>query len=448
MAQDYWRGGWAEMNSLPGTQAARVAQASGNNYGPLNALADILSAYWQKRERDKSIQAVEDYEANFDSQVNPQPTPQLQAPSLLDALRGGKQQEMSLMQPGQFGTDEWAQLNMQPKQKPLSLSQYAKNARGMKSKLMRDLYRKYPLANMQEMAQWIDEITNNKIMGYADQERGGIYDLINRQGLTQEMLPDLFKRADEYNNIMQAVGGPTINLQDLMKSYATKIANMDTGGRIIQQATPASGLPFRNVPVVDDNGNIIGMRPEYVRTVGEVGKSMSPQQIEQIKLARDKMAQDRYNADRTFALKAKQAAVDAARKDREFESNEAYRNWKMANGGNGGGSRSGGKLSQAAAGSANGIKDALAQAMADIKSGAVNDPENHSVRNLHELIEEAIEKGHAQGDDVDNLRNLDYEVNFLFNKSTGNEDEAYRVATYITPEYWKARLGGYGKQPS
>lgn len=47
----YWTGGWADgsqnfMRGMPGTIGA---QMNGGNYGPVQALADILGAYWQKQ---------------------------------------------------------------------------------------------------------------------------------------------------------------------------------------------------------------------------------------------------------------------------------------------------------------------------------------------------------------------------------------------------------------
>ena len=55
MATDYWRGGWAQQNplrSLPGMQAAAM---NGGMYGPLNALADLLGAYWQKKSMEGAL---------------------------------------------------------------------------------------------------------------------------------------------------------------------------------------------------------------------------------------------------------------------------------------------------------------------------------------------------------------------------------------------------------
>lgn len=53
----YWTGGWSDgspnyMLSMPGTIGA---QMSGGNYGPLQALADILGAYWQRRDMEGAL---------------------------------------------------------------------------------------------------------------------------------------------------------------------------------------------------------------------------------------------------------------------------------------------------------------------------------------------------------------------------------------------------------
>lgn len=53
----YWTGGWADgsqnfMRAMPGTIGA---QMNGGNYGPVQALADILGAYWQKQAYEGAI---------------------------------------------------------------------------------------------------------------------------------------------------------------------------------------------------------------------------------------------------------------------------------------------------------------------------------------------------------------------------------------------------------
>lgn len=53
----YWTGGWADgspnyMRGMPGTLGA---QMNGGNYGPVQALADILGAYWQKQAYEGAI---------------------------------------------------------------------------------------------------------------------------------------------------------------------------------------------------------------------------------------------------------------------------------------------------------------------------------------------------------------------------------------------------------
>ena len=113
------------------------------------------------------------------------------------------------------------------------------------------------------------------------------------------------------------------------------------------------------------------------------------------------------------------------------------------------GETSSGKPTKAAVGAFQGIADAKDAAIKAIQSGEALAPENNSVSELHEKIEDAIEKGHITGNDVTTARNLDYMVNFLFNKKSGNEDEAARLAGFITPNFWEENLAeAYGKQPS
>jgi hypothetical protein len=195
MAQDYWRGGWADGGKLPGSRAAMTARQAGGSYGPLNALADILGAYWQKKDRDDANKAIEDYEDNFDSLVSPQEAPQVSAPSVLEGLTGG--QEQSLIQPGQFGSDEWGKQNLQPQSKPLSVSEYAKNAKTAMSKAARNLARKYGYGNMQDVIKELQDITNQRVLSYAGQARDNFYDSLNQNGgPSQVSLPALLKQAD------------------------------------------------------------------------------------------------------------------------------------------------------------------------------------------------------------------------------------------------------------
>ena len=75
---DYWRGGWANnpglmTQSLPGTQAAMLDQRTQGYYGPVNALADILGAYMQKRSTEGLISYVsKDLPKELDSLTAPE----------------------------------------------------------------------------------------------------------------------------------------------------------------------------------------------------------------------------------------------------------------------------------------------------------------------------------------------------------------------------------------
>ena len=75
---DYWRGGWANnpglmTQGLPGTQAAMLDQRTQGNYGPVNALADILGAYMQKRSTEGLISYVsKDLPKELDSLTAPE----------------------------------------------------------------------------------------------------------------------------------------------------------------------------------------------------------------------------------------------------------------------------------------------------------------------------------------------------------------------------------------
>lgn len=59
MAQDYWRGGWAnQTDMLPGTRAAAMDKG---RYGPWNALADIIGAVWKRNDARAKANAMKDF---------------------------------------------------------------------------------------------------------------------------------------------------------------------------------------------------------------------------------------------------------------------------------------------------------------------------------------------------------------------------------------------------
>lgn len=109
MAQDYWRGGWANGGMLPGTRAAMTAKQAGGSYGPLNALADILGAYWQKKDMDKRAEGygklMEPVNVNTGEVVS---TPQFDMGTIQGAGAGGygnNPQDVSLMPQSGFGSE-------------------------------------------------------------------------------------------------------------------------------------------------------------------------------------------------------------------------------------------------------------------------------------------------------------------------------------------------------
>ena len=73
--QDYWHGGWANampsMADLPGTQAVKM---SGGTYGPLQALADMLGAYWMKRSTEGGLgyASGKDFQSELDQMTAPE----------------------------------------------------------------------------------------------------------------------------------------------------------------------------------------------------------------------------------------------------------------------------------------------------------------------------------------------------------------------------------------
>lgn len=110
--QDYWRGGWANIdpNTLPG---ARGAQVSKGNYGPINALADILGAYWMKKEKDKQTKRMAEGYGKLMEPVNVNTgevvsTPQFDMGAIQSAGAGGYgggAQDFSLMPKSGFGSE-------------------------------------------------------------------------------------------------------------------------------------------------------------------------------------------------------------------------------------------------------------------------------------------------------------------------------------------------------
>ncbi len=443
MAQDYWHGGWANGGMLPGTRAAMTARQAGGSYGPLNALADILGAYWQKKDRDDANKAIEDYENNFDSLVSPQEVPQVSAPSVLEGLTGG--QEQSLIQPGQFGSKEWGEQNLQPQPKPLSVSEYAKNAKTAMSKAARNLARKYGYGNMQDAIKELQDITNQRVLSYAGQARDDFYGAMGG-GLTQESLPALLKRADEYNSVVVPLGGTPINLKDIVGMFANKVANVDTGGSIVQQVAPANGLAFRNVPVTDKQGNVIGYRPEYTRTAGNVPKSLNPYQKGSLEETKRHHLETEGETKKHNRISEGISAANAQTNRDEYNLKAEVHKYKAENGlyGKKGGA---GKPSKAA----QGISNSITSALNDI-DGFISSGDTESARTAMEDMYDMIEKGYKDGtldeDDKQFFEDIWRGKRFEYYKATGQDDEAAWEASQMSPDGWVAQYGQrYGRQP-
>lgn len=429
MAQDYWRGGWADFGQLPGSQAARTAQAAGGQYGPLNAVADILGAYMMKRNRDKANKEIDEYEAGFDSAMAP--APQVPAPTVMDGLMQRQ------------GLQEAAPAQAMPETKPLSWNEYRSKAKSMQSQLLRKLQRERGLAVTPELVQYVQDVTDNKINAYGQQKLGEMNGAFQTGNWTQQNFPQMMKQVMEYNNIANAIGVPTIDMNQMIAGLANKVANVDTGGRIQQVAAPANGLPIYNKPVIDQsNGNIVGYQPVYTMNGTSYPKSLSPAQKAQALQAAANAAAKQRNEDRNYNLnvwKAQNSADNARAKNAlDREKYEYLRDNGLY--GKKGGS---GKMSAKAQSYAVKIKEAAQQAMADIQSGEAYNDKVHSVRDLHELIQEAKESGHVPQEDIERLNDLDYATHFYYSKYAGDEDNAALAWQAISDDYKKKHMSQY-----
>ena len=421
MAQDYWRGGWAnalDMSHLPGSQGAAVSRG---HYGPLNALADILGAYWQKDANDKANKAVDEYEASFDS--NMAPAPQLPAPTVMDGLMAKQ------------GLQEAPAPQAMPQTKPLSWQEYSTKAKAQQSKLLRELSRKYGLANMREIVQHVQDVTNDKINAYGRQRMDELSPQVFKGGLSQMSMPEWYKTAMEYKQIADSLGMPFDPAQ-FLSTQAMKIGNVDAGGQIIQQAAPANGLPIG----YDGNGNAV-----YTQRAGVVPKSMTPYQIQQAKQAAANQRWKQYNDDRTFDQKERYNKASLGLRAKDVDSNVAYREWKINNGGGSG------KMSDKEAGALQGIKDLIAAV--DQETDAKKS--RQLLDNLENSIEEAIEHGYIKGDDVPFFRGIwrgkrgeHYKRNAQNPEYENAEDNAAMEFSQVPPDVWQEVYEPiYGKQP-
>lgn len=167
--QDYWRGGWANIdpNTLPG---ARGAQVSRGNYGPINALADILGAYWMKKEKDKQAKRMAEGYGKLMEPVNVNTgevvsTPQFDMGAIQSAGAGGygnNPQDVSLMPQSGFGSEGY-QIPLPAQQVPspqvqseMPVPQLTPAAPQIQPMVQDNSYQAEYQKQMQEHPEWFD----------------------------------------------------------------------------------------------------------------------------------------------------------------------------------------------------------------------------------------------------------------------------------------------------
>jgi hypothetical protein len=430
--QDYWRGGWAnvDLSSLPGTQGARNTKGF---YGPINALADILGAYIQKSERDKANKAIDEYESGFDANMAPpEQNFTMERDALGNAIGVNYPQQYQIVEGDpidivrQKQEAQAGELINQTHQ-PLSYRDYASKANGMKAQLLRRL-QKNGLGITPEMVDYVNQVTQDKINAYGNQRLQELSPQVFQNGLSQMGLAKWYPVAMEYKQIADQLGIPFDPAQYLA-TQAMKIGNVDTGGRIVQQAAPANGLPIG----YDENGV-----PVYTQVAGTMSKSMTPAQVQQAALNEKKFLFDQYDKNRNFNEKVHNNEANLKLKQKDVDSNVAYRDWKINNGG------SGGKMGNKEQGALQGIKDQ----MAVIENAADPAEARAALKTFGDSIEEAIGNGYIKGDDVDFFRGVWRGKRAEYYKRQGQEDEAAWEFSQIPREVWKELYEPqYGKQP-
>ena len=406
---DYWRGGWANQGMLPGTQAAMTAKQAGGSYGPLNALADILGAYWQKKSERDVNKAVDELEANWDTDMAPQ------APAMGSLM---------VAQDGQV-----PQAPQAPK--PLSLNEYATQAKGKRAKLLRELARKHGYGAVQNILPMVDEVINGKILGYANTARDNVYGAL--QNASMETLPGLLKQVDEYNSVVSPIGGTPIDLKGMLSMLGSKVSNVDTGGQIRQVAAPANGLPYSYKPVYNkETGELAGYVPEYTRPAGVFGKSMTPegaarvQETNRHNLASEGETQ-RHN-------RTNEGISDAAKAQGQLEYWEHKKN-NPASG-------SGGKATVAQKGAVNQLNSKAEEIRSLYASGGDVDT---ALGEYADLMKAAYENGHFDDEDMEYFNDKLLGLRGEIAKAQGDDDTAAYLWGQVKD--WSPYEGVFGKQP-
>lgn len=308
MAQDYWHGGWANQTQedLPGTKAARMS----GSYGAWNALADILGAYWSKRQQDGAVAQAEALDNEMDAlgqqtdgtwSVGDKVT--VQNPAKADFQFTGQraapstdaQADPSMRLPNPQPAQMTQPLSdvMDTPQERLSYMDYADRANALKAKYMREAYRKYGAQGMGAATQMIDDIINRHTTAYGNQEldrmRQGLYGGIDIN--TPQGEQELWRRVGEYNILANRTGGQAITpdqIRAMRDAGAESLSNINTGNEIKVMASPKSGGHYKN--------------GESMREVDSFPLKMSPYQSETLQFNREGRAIDQANKDRDYQL--------------------------------------------------------------------------------------------------------------------------------------------------
>lgn len=110
----YWTGGWADgsqnyMRNMPGTLGA---QMNGGNYGPVQALADILGAYWQKQAYEGAIGYASSPEMKQDLDKMTEPVyEKVDVPPEQDGDKAMQGAVQSMQVSGQLPNPDWLHKN-------------------------------------------------------------------------------------------------------------------------------------------------------------------------------------------------------------------------------------------------------------------------------------------------------------------------------------------------
>lgn len=287
MAQDYWRGGWANTDPMarPGTFGAQIDK----NYGPLHALADMLGAYWQKRNMDKADEYAGQFMQDFDK-------------NMAGYDEAAPSRDIAPAKTGDM--DSIDAENVQPlNPEPMSFADYRDKAEGLYSKAMRDLIRKYGVQNGERVGKTLRESLDRKISDYGNREANRLYDnLFATAGNinTPSGLQGFLQQVGRHNNAMAQMGKKEMmispqDVKGMVDAGRVNISPVNLGNRVSFVGSPQAGR--------FDNG-------AYVQEVGSGKIGISPAQQEQLRMQAENAKRAQANADRDYALRSAQFRLE------------------------------------------------------------------------------------------------------------------------------------------